>query len=207
MKNIIITLTLLLSFSLYAQYNPEAKKYLDDVAAHLKTEQGLNIGFEVKISHIQSNEQISNTKGKLLIKGDLHKLILEGAETYGDGENQWVHLIEEEEVTIQPLEEGEVTPASIFTIYQEGYKFRILGEDDERVIIELSPEEREVSDYIRVTLYIDKKDNRIDAFSAQSKTGHITNINITSWENKTIENDVLVFDKTRFPNVEIIDLR
>lgn len=207
MKNTLILLSLLLSFTAFAQFNPEAKKYLDEIAAHLDTDQGLSIAFDVKITHLQGNEEVSNTKGTLLIKGNLHKLSIEGTETYGDGENQWIHLIEEQEVTIQPLEEGEITPASIFTIYQEGYRFRILGEDEEKIIIELSPEDREASEYIRVTLYINKKDAKIDAFAAQSKTGHITHINITSWANKTIANDVLIFDETKFPNVEVIDLR
>lgn len=207
MKKNLIILTILLSNIAFAQYNPEAKKYLDDVAAAVKTEQGLTITFNAKVTHVQDSELLSNTDGILLLKNNLHKLSVEGTESYSDGANQWIHMLEEKEVTIQPIEEGEITPASIFTIYKEGYRFRILKEDSENVVIELSPDDRDASEYIRVTLYINKKESKIDAFAAQSKSGHTTNVQVLSWQDGVADKNALIFNQEKYTDVDIIDLR
>lgn len=207
MKQLLLSIIVFICSTALAQFNPEAKKYLDQVAAHIDAEEGLSIAFEVKVNHPEEPEDISHSYGTLLIKGHLYKLSMNGTETYGDGVDQWTYLTEEREVSIQALEEGEITPASIFTIYQKGYRFRIIDEDEKNVIVELSPENHDASDYIRVTLYINKEKAQIDAFSAQSKSGHITHVKLTSWENKNITNDVLIFDEKAHPEVDVIDLR
>ena len=206
-KNILTIIAFFVSTIAVAQYNPEAKKYLDEVAAAVKTEQGLTISFDAKVTHIQDNEELSTTSGVMLLKDNFYKLSIGGTDTYSDGVNQWIHMLEEKEVTIQPIEEGEITPASIFTIYKEGYRFRILKEDSENVMIELSPDDRDASEYIRVTLYINKKESKIDAFAAQSKSGHITNIVVTSWQDEIADKDAIVFNLNKHTDVDVIDLR
>ncbi len=207
MKKFLIIIATFISAIAVAQYNPEAKKYLDAVAETVKNGEGLSIDFNIKVSHIQDSELLSNVDGVLLIKDNNYKLSVNGTDTYSDGVDQWIHMLEEQEVTIQPLEEWELTPASIFTIYQQGYRFRILNEDNDNVVVELSPEAHDSSEYIRITLYINKKENKIDAFAAQSKSGHISNIEIKSWQNKSLDNSVLTYNAETLPDVEVIDLR
>lgn len=207
MKIRLLSILLLMSAcSLFAQYNPEVRVHLDKLSASVEKAKGISISFTVKVSHIQDNQELNNEKGKLLLKHNFHKLEIGGTEIFSDGKNQWTLLTEEKEVTIEPLEEDELTPASIFSIYKTGYRFRNLGEDEGKVMIELSPEDK-TSEYIRITLYIDKVNQRLDAFATQTKSGIITSINITEWSVKEIKDEELKFNEASNPGIEVIDLR
>jgi outer membrane lipoprotein-sorting protein len=189
-----------------AQFDPSAQKYLDQLAETVQSAEGLVIHFEAKVSNISGEEEMNNKEGKLLLKQKYHKLEIADSETYGDGENQWVFFPEDEEVTIQPIEEGELTPASIFTIYKKGYRFRLLGENENKVVVELSPEAHK-SSYVRITLYIDIAKQQLDAFAAQGKNGMVTSVNITQWEIKALEDAQVRFNADQHPDIDIIDLR
>lgn len=199
-------LLFLLPLLAFAQYDETAKIHLDELAAAVKTDQGIAISFDLKVSKIQSKTSDFEEQGTLLLKNNAHKLDLAGTETYGDGENQWLYMTDENEVTIQPLEEDELTPASIFTIYEKGYRFRTLEEGEGKVVVELSPTDKS-SVYVRITLFINKTNKQLDAFTTQGKNGMITSINITEWNEGNIDDAELIFDAKRYPDVEIIDLR
>ena len=57
-------------------------------------------------------------KGVLYLQGDLFKLKLEGQTIISDGESNWIHLIDEEEVQITEVDEEEesMSPSKMFTI-------------------------------------------------------------------------------------------
>lgn len=207
MKFRLITLLLLFSASaLFAQYHPEVRTHLDKLCNTVEEAKGISIGFIVKVSHLQDNEELSHERGRLLVKQQQHKLTIAGTEIYSNGTDQWTLLPEEKEVTIEPLEDDELTPASIFSIYKTGYLFRNLGEDEGKIMIELSPEDRK-SEYVRITLYIDKINQRLDAFATQTKSGLITSINITEWKIKELEDEEVQFTESSNPDIEVIDLR
>lgn len=206
MKNLSTFILSLAFISLSAQFDPSAQKYLDQLSETVQSTEGLIINFEAKISQINGEEGSNNEEGKLLLKQKYHKLEIADSETYGDGQNQWVYFPEDNEVTIQPIEEGEITPASIFTIYKEGYRFRLLGENEDKVVVELSPE-KQTSSYVRITLYIDIAKQQLDAFAAQGKNGTITSVNITQWEVKTLDDTQVRFDAKQHTDIDIIDLR
>lgn len=207
MKYALLTLLLTaLGFSAIAQFDPSAQKYLDDLAQTVQNAPGLSISFDAKISSLEEPNEVNNGKGKLLLKQNYHKLEIGDQETYGDGINQWIFFPDEKEVTIQPIEEDEITPASIFTIYKKGYRFRLLGENDNKVIVELSPEDQ-ASSYVRITLYIDIAAQQLDAFAAQGKNGMVTSVNITAWETKALVDNSVIFNVEEYPGIDIIDLR
>ena len=61
-------------------------------------------------------------KGVLYLQGNLYRLELEDQTIISDGESNWIHLIDEEEVQIIEVddEEESMSPSKMFTIYQEG---------------------------------------------------------------------------------------
>ena len=70
-------------------------------------------------------------EGTISIKGDKYKANLMNVDTYFDGKTLWTHMIDEEEVNVDepdPEDEETLNPASIFTIYQTGFKYAYLGE-------------------------------------------------------------------------------
>lgn len=207
MKHILlINLLLAFSFIAHSQFDPSAQKYLDQLAETVKSAEGLVINFEAKVSNLSGEEEVNNEEGKLLLKQNRHKLVIADSETYGDGETQWLFFPDDNEVTIQPIEKGEMTPASIFTIYKQGYRFRLLDENEDQVVVELSPEGKQ-SSYVRITLYINVAKQQLDAFAAQGKNGMVTSIKITQWEVKVLEDIHVTFDATQHQDIDIIDLR
>ena len=207
MKYLIYIITLLsITFAANAQYDSTAQKHLDNLAKSIEKDQGIEITFNVKVNRVNEEKPTNEEKGKLWIKNDSHKLELGETVTYNDGTNEWIYMSDMDEVTIQPVDEDQITPASIFTIYKEGYKFRTIDEDDKKVIVELSPEDK-ASPYIRITLFINKKTKQLDTFSLQSKNGYITSINITAWNNSGFNDSLLLFNKGQHPEAEVIDLR
>ncbi len=205
-KKLLSALLLFTSLSLFSQYDPSAQKYLDILASSIKTDKGLVIDFEAKVSKLGDNEELENEKGSLLLKQNKSKLKVAGTTTYCDNTTQWLVMDEEKEVTIQAIEKDEVTPASIFTLYKKGYRFRILEETEEKAIIELTPEDKK-SPYVRITLYINKEGQQLNAFALQSRNAIVTSVNITSWKETMIDDKQLIFDADQNPDIEIIDLR
>lgn len=192
--------------TLLGQFNPEAQEYLDQLAAAVSSAQGLEINFKADVKKISGEKEASNEKGTLLMSKNHSKLSMDGTEIYGDEENQWVYLTDENEVTIQPIEENEITPASIFTVYKKGYRFRLMKNENDTVIVELSPSDRN-SEYVRITLNINTAKQQLNAFVAQSKNGIITTVTMTTWNEKTISENEIKFIESQHPDVEIIDLR
>ncbi len=205
----LIFVTILLSWSvesILAQFDPEAKKYLDELAAAVNSCEGVAIDFEIETSNLSGKKELEKLKGQLFFKQNRHKLVFNDTQIYGDGDTQWIFYPQEHEVTIQPLEEGELTPASVFKLYQKGYRFRLLKETKENVIVELSPEDRN-SPYVRIALEINIALQQMNSFVTQDKNGLIATVKITQWDNKMPENQILIFDPGQYPEIEIIDLR
>ncbi len=200
-----ISIFLLSAISTFAQFNPEAQEYLDNLANAVQKAPGLKIAFEAKLSDL-SGENTESGKGMLFLSKNLSRLDIDGSEIYSNDETQWVYLPEEQEVTIQPIEENELTPASIFTIYKNGYRFRLLKEEKDNVIVELSPFHIE-SDYVRITLNINTANEQLNSFVAQGRDGKLTNVTITQWEEKTIPENEIKYIESAHPDVEVIDLR
>ena len=110
-------------------------------------------------------------KGVLYLQGDLYKLELEEQTIISDGESNWIHLIDEEEVQITEVDEEEesMNPSKMFTIYQEGYKNKFVSETSNVYIIDLIPEES--GSFIKIELRISKKEMRIAGFTLFDKNG------------------------------------
>lgn len=189
-----------------AQFDEKARIHLDHLANTVTSSEGTSLVFEAKVRQVNSEEVINEDAGELLIKGDAYKLVIGETVTYCDGKDQWLYMSDVNEVTIEPLEGDEITPASIFSLYKEGYKFRTLEESDDKVVVELSPTDK-TSPYIRVSLFINKTNQQLDAFSAQTKNGYITSVKITEWKNQPIESTDIKFDASKYTGTEIIDLR
>ena len=147
-------------------------------------------------------------KGVLYLKGDQYRLELEGQTIISDGENNWIHLIDEEEVQIVEIDEEEenMSPSKMFTIYQEGYKNYFDSETTNYYIINLIP--KETGSFIKIVLRINKKEMRIAGFTLYDKNGGKYTYDVQLFEvNQLFEKDFFQFNYNEHPNVDIIDLR
>ena len=82
-----------------------------------------------------------------------------------DGENNWIHLLDEKEVQIIEIDEDEenITPSKMFTLYQDGYKYQFISETSSDFLIDLIPEES--GSFIKIELKINKQEMRVSSFT------------------------------------------
>jgi len=146
--------------------------------------------------------------GKIYLQGDAFKLELDAQTIISDGETVWIHLIDEEEVTIseEDEDENEISPTNIFTIYEEGYKYQFVKEDSKNYHINLFPEESGA--FAKIELYIDKLKMEISSFVMFDKQGSFYSYIINSLTtNKKFDSSFFQFDVSKYPDVEVVDFR
>ncbi len=218
-----ITIILLVNYVLvYTQSNPtpdykevdqKAKAILDKVSSKNKAYKTIKSDFAIVLENKQENIKDSK-KGTIWIKGNKYKIDLHNSTIYFDGTTRWTYLKETNEVNITTPDQKDVqslNPAKIFTIYESGFKIRYIREKFEKnralQEIELYPIDLK-KDYTKINLKIDKDKNQIFSLKRFGKDGTDFYIEIISMKpNEELADAMFVFDKTKYPKVEINDMR
>ena len=74
-------------------------------------------------------------------------------------------------------------------------------------LIELYPEDNK-KNYFKVLISISKKDKYVNSAKVFDKNGNIYTYSITKFTpNAIVTDNLFVFDKKKFPGVEVVDLR
>lgn len=155
----------------------------------------------------KSKEDIS---GKITVKGEMYRIDLGEQEVMNDGVNLWTYLKEVNEVNVTEYypEDQQISPANIFTIYEEGYKYVYVEEQEggKIHIIDLEPESKGRDIYkIRMTI---TEDQELKSFELFERSGVKYLYSINSFRgDKNIEDDFFQFSEADYPGVEIIDFR
>lgn len=213
MKNIlIIAFTTLISLGSFAQeVDTKAKEILDKLSTKTKAYKTIKADFKFTISN--KSEGINETQaGKIQIKGNKYFLSIAGQDIMSDGKAVYTVLKDAEEVQINGIpdedEEDVISPNTIFTLYETGFKYKYLKEEKGEHIINLYPKKADEKEFHRIVLYINKVKNQISRVKIFGKDGSITTYNISAFTpNSTIADSKFTFDKTKNPNYEVVDLR
>jgi len=220
MKYLLLIITLFFSTTYgFSQYelskDPEAKKILDALAQKTKSYNSLRFKFNYIVENKQNNYKETH-KGYAFLKDTKYKIIIPGTEIFSDGITVWTYMKESMEITITepgPDEESIFNPAKLFTIYESGYKYLLIGEETidktSYSIVDLFPEEIDESPYSKIRIKINKSKNEIYAIETYGKSG--LNNFLTVIEIKPdikVTEKLFTFDKTKYPeDIEIIDMR
>jgi len=199
-----------LALNLNAQEDAKAKGILDKLSA--KTKSYSTIKAEFQYSMINKAEGVNETqKGKIDIKGNSYVLTIQGQDIISDGKTIWTHIKESEEVQINSVSEDEedgISPNKIFTLYESGFKYKFVKEESNIQTINLYPKDAESKGYHRISLKIDKLKQQINKVTIFGKDGTQTIYKIKTFvANKAISDSHFTFNKSKYPTVEIIDLR
>ncbi len=197
----------------YKEVDPKAKAILDKVSAKNKSYKTLQSEFAIILENKQENIKDSK-KGKIWIKGNKYKIDLAASTLFYDGQTLWTYMKESNEVNIttpDPNDDNTLNPAKIFTIYETGYKIRFIRERFEKnralYEIELYPKDLK-KDFTKITLKIDKDKNQIFSMKRYGKDGTDFYIEILSIKpNEELADAMFTFDKSKYPKVEINDMR
>lgn len=200
MKRLYFILCLLMPFCLFAQKDTEAKRVLDRSASILQQSGGICATFE------------GSNHGTLLMKGEKFYLDCAGISSWFDGKTQWSYMAESEEVTISlptPEELQEINPYALIQSYRNGYHYQYKGKCTRNGIIGyemiLTPEQEQ--SLKEITLFVSEKYLPI-YIKVEQNNGMINEIKVTSCQtNQNLNDHVFIFDKKKYPNAEIIDMR
>lgn len=193
--------------------DPAAKSLLDAVSAKFKSFKAVQAVFSLKAEDAKGKVQ-GNKKGTVFMKGNKYRVTITGQEIFCDGKTIWTYDKSANEVTVTLLDQsgGTITPQKLFTnFYDKDFLYKLNGEKKEgaRVLqeVELTPTDK-TRNFHKVYLLIDKKNKTIYNTKILEKSGNVYNYTVNSLNgNAAVTDQTFVFDKTKYPGVEVIDLR
>ena len=213
MKNLIFgLLALFLTVSASAQYDPKALEILEAMSKKYKSIPA----FEANIACTLTNDvdKINEEfKGKITVKGDKFRMALPEQEVINNGVTIWTYLPEAKEVNIDNYDPGseDVNPSKMHEVYKKGFKYLYLQDKTEGGVlceeIDLVPEKKDAQ-YFKIKMFINKKEKTIQSFTLFDKGGNRYKYTISKFSaNPKVEDTFFAFDPSKYPGVEVIDLR
>ncbi|MFY7879880.1 MAG: LolA family protein [Lacibacter sp.] len=200
--------------SSFGQSDPNAKKILDAVSAKFKTYKGVQATFSFK-NEDGKGKVLGLKKGVLYMKGNKYRVTITGGQDiFCDGTTIWTYDKASNEVTISKYDPSQntITPQKLFTnFYDKDFLYKLNGEKKEggKTIqeIELTPYDKS-KPFFKVYVMVDKTAQTIVSTKVLEKGGNRYTYAVGSLNGNAQVNDAqFVFDKKKYPGVEIVDLR
>lgn len=207
----LLSLMVVISLSAFAQKDKRAQEILDAMSKKYKALNSYQAAFTYASVGAGAKESY---KGDLTVKNEKFRLLLGGQEVFTDGKTMSTYIKESNEVNVQDYDasaKSELNPTQIYTIYKRGFDYRFLKEQKQGgrtlEVIELKPN-REKSPIATVQISVDKADRSVRNWEIVNKDGKRTTYTITKFTpNVNVPDAYFVFDKTKHPGVEVVDLR
>lgn len=191
---------LMLTLSLSAQQDTKAKDILDKTVEKYNQSKGISVIFG------------GSQSGKLLLKGEKFQLTTQDVTTWFDGQTQWSYLIQNEEVNIStptPEELRAINPYAWLSLYKQGFNYRYSGvktrEGKQGHEIVLTPQTKQDIQSITLLIGSDYEPIYIGILPTEGQMQEFIVHNYRTQLN--LNDNAFRFDKSKYPNAEIIDMR
>ncbi|MFP4023171.1 MAG: LolA family protein [Thiohalospira sp.] len=214
MKKTIALIGIFVTTFVFAQKDPDAKIILDNLSEKTKSYQNIQTEFKIDYKNIKDNTQ-NSSKGKIAIQGEKYRLNFMGAESFFDGQTLWSYLEEVNEVNISEPEPNDndifSNPQDIFTIYDKDFKYQLIDQYNKNgvaiAIVDLYPYDID-EDYSRIRLEVNTDKYQLQSVTIFGKDGSHYIIKFFNYKtNIDLDSTYFIFNKSDYPNVEIIDMR
>jgi len=190
-----------------------AKSILDKVTAKFKTFKGVQSNFNLVVEDGNGKVQ-GNKKGTVFMKGLKYKVIITGQEIFCDGKNIWTYDKSSNEVTISKFDPSAntISPQKLFSnFYDKDFLYKLNGEKKQgaKTIqeIEMTPVDKSKT-FHKVLVFVDKGAQTIYSTKVLEKNGTRYTYTVSSLSsNDNINDNQFVFNKSKYPGVEEVDLR
>lgn len=211
--NGIIFLTFATLFAAAQTNDPAAKKILDGVSTKFKSFKTVQATFTYTVEDA-SGKNLSAKKGTVSMKGTKYRVSFGGQEIFCDGTTVWNYDKSANEVTISKLDaaSGTVTPQKLFTnFYDKDFLYKLNGEQkqNKKILqeIEMTPTDKSKS-FHKVYVLVDKRSQTIYSTKVLENTGDKYTYTVTTMKaNLAMDDKQFVFDKSKYPGVNEVDLR
>jgi|AntAceMinimDraft_17_1070374.scaffolds.fasta_scaffold04229_5 outer membrane lipoprotein-sorting protein len=216
MRKIFILLSLIIPLTLLCnaqtrKAEEQAKIILEKTSEKMQSYKNIKIEFTYKMKN--EKENINESKdGIILIKGDKYNLDIAGQNVICNGKTIWTYIKDADEVQINVVEDNDesINPVKILTSYDKNYKPKLIREghkNDKTVyVIDLTP--LEGKSFYKIRLIIDKTKKQILKSTIYDKNGSLYLYIVKKFiTDITIKDSNFTFDKSKHPDVEVIDMR
>lgn len=193
-----------------SQNDPEAVRVLDRFSARALSAPSVAMEFSLEtVDQVEGTNR--STEGSIILSKDRYRLSMPDNIIWFNGETSWSYLPAEKEVTIARPDKNDdsflTKPSSIFTIYKQGYKTRLLEESSGSYIIDLYPEALD-SDHVRIRLSILKPSLDLKSIEYKYKNGITAFLAVKDFDlTYKPGNSDFIFQPDNYKGVEIIDMR
>lgn len=208
-------MTLLISGMLIQSYAQDQKAIdvLSSLSAKTKAYKNFSADFTMSLVDLQSDLNIKKS-GKIIVSGKKYRVHLDDDVVIGNGENRWTYQKESNEVYVdyEAEDEGALSPSSLFTIWESGFKQFYEGagtyKGKKTHQIKLHPIKPGDVTYHTVKLTIDSEKMELMKVEVLGKEGDQYTYELLTFKNDAqIAADAFTFNQSKFPGAEIIDLR
>jgi len=193
-----------------AQIEGEAKTLLDRLSEKTKGYKTVELNF----TFIMEGGGINETrKGFLRMSGDRYRLEMDSLVIISDGRTVYSirqELCEAQAIPVDDLDEDALTPQSMFTIYEKGFKGKIKERKTQGgkklVVIDLFPLKPKEKEYSIVRLDVDEEKLQIVQALVIAKNGTRYTYRIDKLvPDKEMPASLFRFEAAKFPCVQVID--
>jgi len=197
------------ALSLQAQgHDEESKKILDQLSAKTKAYKTVELSFTFIVKNDEQGIR-DTTKGTLKMKDEKYRLTLADQEIFCDGNKVYTYnkeLNEAQVVEVSELDADAVMPKNMFTIYESDFKSKIKEKKGNITVIDLYPMNPKDKDYSIVRIDVDMTRLQVNRAMVLAKNGtHYTYRIDKLTPDKTFDDSIFVFDKTKYPKVKVIE--
>jgi outer membrane lipoprotein-sorting protein len=192
-----------------AQTDKKAEDILKSVSTKYKSFKSIKALFTIAIEN-GKDKTTETQKGTLYLKGQKYKLEIAGQDILSDGKTRWTYVKDANEVQIdnQRIDENSITPTNIFTIYEKGWLSKYGANQKDSHMIELVPTDGKSKNIFKVKLSINKATKTITSAKIYDKSGSVQTITVDKLiPDGATDDTIYVFNNTKYPGAEIIDLR
>jgi len=213
-RNILTIAVLLITLLAHSQQpSAEARTLLDKTYASFEASKGIRLTFRAATLGNDGSEQMAMS-GTAFIKANKFRLETDQMDVWFDGTTQWVLMKEVDEVNISNPTGEEITavsPLALLGIYRNGYTLtapvgkNLNGKKVQMIRMVPAIENKE---YKEVEAAINQSSHTLVQVTLTLRNGTKQQIDISDYNANHNFTDVeFRIDKSRYPNVEIIDLR
>ena len=219
MKSILNGILLVFFFSVSFAQSPggtqdkKAEDILKNVTNKYKSFKSVKATFVITVENTKDNTK-DVQKGTICLKGNKYRLEVAGQDVISDGKTRWTYVKDANEVQIdnQKTDENTISPANIFTMYEKGFLFKFVGEQNEKgmtyQLVELVPIDPKKKNIFKVKLSINKNDKFITTAKLFDKNGSIQTIAVDKLTPDACDDDsIYSFNASKYPGAEVVDLR
>lgn len=191
----------------------DAKSILDNANQSYNKAGGLIVKFTLNAEDTKSKITYSQD-GTTQLKGNKFKIEVPDGITWFDGKTQWTYAKGSDEVNVSNPTGDElagISPFVLLNIYKKGFKLVYNGESVDKgksiYSVDLIPETSK-TDFKKISVNIDKSNWMFNSIKIYNKDGMVNHLIINKLQaGVNLSDDIFLFDKKNYPNVEIVDLR